>query len=148
LVGGGKLTAVGGWRRNPAVGGGRARGWRPFAVAPVVAAADAQDNAAEAAGAFRSSRRRTQAWPQVEAAEKRQEYDSMQAPVVGGVRLPHGNGEDDPVGPAGASLSDFAEKIDANPGLGWCRRCFNLGEMVTATQSVGGRDARAASAAR
>ena len=34
----------------------------------------------------------------------------------------------------GASLADFAEKIDANPGS-LVQEMFNLGEMVTATQS-------------
>ena len=59
----------------------------------------------------------------------------MQAPVVGGVRLPHGNGEAIRLA-RGASLSDFAEKIDANPAA-LVQALFNLGEMVTATQSVG-----------
>ncbi len=36
--------------------------------------------------------------------------------------------------PRGASLSDFAEKINANPGS-LVQEMFNLGEMVTATQS-------------
>jgi translation initiation factor IF-2 len=59
----------------------------------------------------------------------------MQAPVVGGVRLPHGNGETIRLA-RGASLSDFADKIDANPAS-LVQALFNLGEMVTATQSVG-----------
>ncbi|WP_082694901.1 translation initiation factor IF-2 [Mycobacterium lehmannii] len=66
---------------------------------------------------------------------KRAEYENMQAPVVGGVRLPHGNGETIRLA-RGASLSDFAEKIDANPAT-LVQALFNLGEMVTATQSVG-----------
>ena len=66
---------------------------------------------------------------------KRAEYENMQAPVVGGVRLPHGNGETIRLA-RGASLSDFAEKIDANPAA-LVQALFNLGEMVTATQSVG-----------
>ncbi|MDV6291699.1 translation initiation factor IF-2 [Rhodococcus aetherivorans] len=66
--------------------------------------------------------------------QKRQEYDSMQAPSVGGVRLPRGNGETIRLA-RGASLSDFAEKIDANPSA-LVQALFNLGEMVTATQSV------------
>ncbi|UMB67945.1 translation initiation factor IF-2 [Mycobacterium paraterrae] len=66
---------------------------------------------------------------------KRAEYENMQAPVVGGVRLPHGNGETIRLA-RGASLSDFAEKIDANPAS-LVQALFNLGEMVTATQSVG-----------
>ncbi|MCG5433801.1 translation initiation factor IF-2 [Mycobacterium sp. MYCO198283] len=65
---------------------------------------------------------------------KRAEYENMQAPVVGGVRLPHGNGETIRLA-RGASLSDFAEKINANPAS-LVQALFNLGEMVTATQSV------------
>lgn len=58
----------------------------------------------------------------------------MQAPTIGGVRLPQGNGQ--PVRlPRGASLTDFAEKIDASPA-DLVTVLFKLGEMVTATQSV------------
>ncbi|GBG35682.1 translation initiation factor IF-2 [Mycobacterium montefiorense] len=66
---------------------------------------------------------------------KRAEYENMQAPVIGGVRLPHGNGETIRLA-RGASLSDFADKINANPAS-LVQALFNLGEMVTATQSVG-----------
>ncbi|GAA1072756.1 hypothetical protein GCM10009648_05070 [Tsukamurella spumae] len=58
----------------------------------------------------------------------------MQAPIAGGVRLPRGAGETIRLA-RGASLSDFAEKIDANPAS-LVQALFNLGEMVTATQSV------------
>ncbi|ASO19385.1 Translation initiation factor IF-2 [Actinoalloteichus hoggarensis] len=58
----------------------------------------------------------------------------MQAPSVGGVRLPRGNGETVRL-PRGASLTDFAEKINANPAA-MVQAMFHLGEMVTATQSV------------
>jgi translation initiation factor IF-2 len=58
----------------------------------------------------------------------------MQAPSVGGVRLPKGSGETIRL-PRGASLTDFAEKIDANPAS-LVQVLFHLGEMVTATQSV------------
>ncbi len=60
--------------------------------------------------------------------------ETMQAPSVGGVRLPKGNGETIRL-PRGASLTDFAEKINANPGS-LVQVLFHLGEMVTATQSV------------
>lgn len=66
--------------------------------------------------------------------QKKQEYEAMQAPSVGGVRLPKGNGEVVRLS-RGASLADFAEKIDANPAS-LVQVLFNLGEMVTATQSV------------
>ena len=38
----------------------------------------------------------------------------MSAPSMGGVQVPRGNGEVLRL-PRGASLSDFADKIDANP---------------------------------
>ncbi|MER7079888.1 translation initiation factor IF-2, partial [Saccharopolyspora kobensis] len=67
--------------------------------------------------------------------QKRQEYmENMQAPSVGGVRLPRGGGETVRLR-RGASLTDFAEKINANPAS-LVQAMFHLGEMVTATQSV------------
>ncbi len=50
-----------------------------------------------------------------------------------GSGAPRGNGETIRL-PRGASLSDFAEKINANPGS-LVQEMFTLGEMVTATQS-------------
>ncbi|MFE1438464.1 translation initiation factor IF-2 [Streptomyces sp. NPDC058739] len=66
--------------------------------------------------------------------QRRQEYEAMQAPSVGGVMLPRGNGETIRLS-RGASLTDFAEKINANPAS-LVAVMMNLGEMVTATQSV------------
>ncbi|MHC3453229.1 translation initiation factor IF-2 [Streptomyces prasinus] len=66
--------------------------------------------------------------------QRRQEYEAMQAPSVGGVMLPRGNGESIRLS-RGASLTDFAEKINANPAS-LVAVMMNLGEMVTATQSV------------
>ncbi len=58
----------------------------------------------------------------------------MSAPSIGGVQVPRGNGDIVRL-PRGASLSDFADKIDANPAS-LVQVMFHLGEMVTATQSV------------
>ena len=58
----------------------------------------------------------------------------MQAPSVGGVRLPKGRGEIVKLA-RGASLTDFADKIGANPAS-LVQVLFHLGEMVTSTQSV------------
>ncbi|MCZ4122521.1 translation initiation factor IF-2 [Streptomyces sp. H39-S7] len=66
--------------------------------------------------------------------QRRQEYESMQAPSVGGVLLPRGNGAAVRLR-RGSSLTDFAEKINANPAS-LVQVMLNLGEMVTATQSV------------
>ncbi len=58
----------------------------------------------------------------------------MQAPSIGGVQIPRGNGQ--PIRLSrGASLSDFADKIGVNPAS-LVQVLFHLGEMVTATQSV------------
>ena len=58
----------------------------------------------------------------------------MQAPAVGGIQAPRGNGKAVRL-PQGASLTDFAEKIGANPAS-LVQIMLHLGEMVTATQSV------------
>jgi translation initiation factor IF-2 len=107
----------GGYRGRPGGGGGGRPGQRGGAAGAF----------GRPGGAPRRGRKSKRA--------KRAEYENMQAPVVGGVRLPHGNGETIRLA-RGASLSDFAEKIDANPAS-LVQALFNLGEMVTATQSVG-----------
>jgi translation initiation factor IF-2 len=58
----------------------------------------------------------------------------MQAPSIGGVAIPRGNGQVIRLS-RGASLSDFADKIGVNPAS-LVQVLFHLGEMVTATQSV------------
>ncbi|HEY5050644.1 MAG TPA: translation initiation factor IF-2 [Acidothermaceae bacterium] len=58
----------------------------------------------------------------------------MQAPSIGGVQVPRGNGQVLRL-PRGSSLSDFADRIGANPAS-LVQVMFHLGEMVTATQSV------------
>ncbi|MFP3713590.1 translation initiation factor IF-2 [Puerhibacterium sp. TATVAM-FAB25] len=66
---------------------------------------------------------------------KRQEFEQMQAPSLGGVSVPRGNGETVVRLRQGASLNDFADKIDANPAS-LVTVLFHLGEMATATQSL------------
>ena len=65
---------------------------------------------------------------------KRQEYDQMQAPAIGGVRVRKGNGELVRL-TRGSSLGDFAEKIGVD-AASLVEVLFHLGEMVTATQSA------------
>ncbi|MEP6853576.1 MAG: translation initiation factor IF-2 [bacterium] len=64
--------------------------------------------------------------------QRRQEFDNLSAPTMesGDVR---GDGSIVRL-PRGASLSDFADRINANPGS-LVQVAFGLGEMVTATQS-------------
>ncbi|ERK55909.1 translation initiation factor IF-2, partial [Propionibacterium acidifaciens F0233] len=66
--------------------------------------------------------------------QRRQEFDEMQAPTIGGVRIKQGNGETVRLR-RGSSLTDLAEKIGADPAA-LVQVLFNLGEMITATQSV------------
>src|SRR5690348_1059448 len=66
--------------------------------------------------------------------QRRQEFDNMSAPTIGGVQVPRGNGDVVRL-PRGASLADFADRINANPAS-LVQVLFHLGEMVTATQSV------------
>jgi translation initiation factor IF-2 len=65
---------------------------------------------------------------------KRQEYDQMQAPAIGGVRVRKGDGEAVRL-TRGSSLSDFAEKIGVD-AASLVEVLFHLGEVVTATQSA------------
>ena len=65
---------------------------------------------------------------------KRHEFQEMKAPVIGGVRIPTGNGQEVRLR-QGASLADLAEKINVNPAA-LVTVLFHLGEMATATQSL------------
>ncbi|MEI6404301.1 MAG: translation initiation factor IF-2 [Actinomycetes bacterium] len=65
---------------------------------------------------------------------KRQEFDNMMAPTIGGVTLPVGQGQALRI-QRGASLTDFAEKIGTEPAA-LVQMLFKMGSMVTATQSV------------
>lgn len=59
----------------------------------------------------------------------------MQAPSLGGVSVPRGNGTTVVRVRRGSSLTDFADKINANPAS-LVTVLFHLGEMATATQSL------------
>ena len=86
------------------------------------------------AGAFGRGGGRGQVRGRKSKKQRRQEFDNMQAPTIGGVQVPRGNGDTIRL-PRGASLTDFAERINANPAS-LVTVLFHLGEMVTATQSV------------
>ncbi|MFT3970555.1 MAG: translation initiation factor IF-2 [Micropruina sp.] len=66
--------------------------------------------------------------------QRRQEFDQMEAPTIGGVRIRSGDGSTVRLR-RGASLTDLAEKIGVDPAS-LVQVLFNLGEMVNATQSV------------
>ena len=66
---------------------------------------------------------------------KRQEFEQQSAPSIGGVIVPRGDGTTPVRVRQGATLTDLAEKIDANPAA-LVTVLFHLGEMATATQSL------------
>lgn len=72
---------------------------------------------------------------------KRQEFEMREAPTLGGVSVPRGNGETPVRLRQGASISDFAEKLESITGLSvppgnLVTVLFQLGEMATATESL------------
>jgi len=66
---------------------------------------------------------------------RRQEFEAMEAPTIGGMRVRKGNGETVRLA-RGSSLTDFADKIGVD-AASLVQMLFHIGEMVTATQSVG-----------
>jgi translation initiation factor IF-2 len=135
--GGGAPGAGGGYRGGP--GGGGAPGGAPggggggFGPRPGGGGPGGRGRGAGTAGAFgRQGGRPTRG--RKSKKQRRQEFDNMSAPSLGGVQVPRGSGEVLRL-PRGASLSDFADKINAEPAA-LVTVMFHLGEMVTATQSV------------
>ena len=66
---------------------------------------------------------------------RREEIDNLRAPTLGGAVIPRGDGSTVIRMRRGATLMDFAEKINADAAA-LVSALFHLGEMVTATQSV------------
>ncbi|MGO3147023.1 MAG: translation initiation factor IF-2 [Leucobacter sp.] len=66
---------------------------------------------------------------------KRAEFEMREAPSLGGVSVPRGNGTTPVRLRRGASLSDFADKIDTSAS-NLVTVLFHLGEMATATESL------------
>ncbi|HUH52612.1 MAG TPA: translation initiation factor IF-2 [Microbacteriaceae bacterium] len=66
---------------------------------------------------------------------KRQEFELREAPSIGGVAVPRGDGKTTVRLRRGASLADFADKIDTNAS-NLVTVLFHLGEMATATESL------------
>ena len=65
----------------------------------------------------------------------RDDFENMQAPSLGGVKIPRGDGSTTIRMRRGSSLADFAERINCDAAQ-LVQALFMLGEMVTATQSV------------
>jgi translation initiation factor IF-2 len=66
---------------------------------------------------------------------KRAEFELREAPSLGGVSVPRGDGSTIIRLRRGASITDFADKIDTSPG-NLVTVLFHLGQMATATESL------------
>ena len=66
---------------------------------------------------------------------KRAEFELREAPSLGGVSVPRGDGNTVVRMRRGASITDFADKIDTSPG-NLVTVLFHLGQMATATESL------------
>jgi translation initiation factor IF-2 len=66
---------------------------------------------------------------------KRAEFELREAPSLGGVSVPRGDGKTVVRLRRGASITDFADKIDTSPG-NLVTVLFHLGQMATATESL------------
>ncbi|GAA1736130.1 translation initiation factor IF-2 [Microcella frigidaquae] len=74
---------------------------------------------------------------------KRQEFEMREAPTVGGVSVPRGDGKTVIRLRQGASITDFADKLETATGISCppgnlVTVLFHLGEMATATESLDG----------
>ncbi|MEN9740771.1 MAG: translation initiation factor, partial [Actinomycetota bacterium] len=75
---------------------------------------------------------------------KRQEFEMREAPSLGGVKIPRGDGATVIRLRQGSSISDFADKIETMWGIpvppgNLVTVLFQLGEMATATESLDGQ---------
>ena len=89
-----------------------------------------------AAGAFgKGGKGKNKNRGQKSKKERREDFENLPAPQLGGAVVPSGDGKTVVRMRRGATLMDFAEKIKADPAA-LVSALFHLGEMVTATQSV------------
>ncbi|WP_178945883.1 translation initiation factor IF-2 [Kocuria sp. TGY1127_2] len=114
---------------SPGGGNGPRRGG-PSAGGPPRGGGRGRGNAQGAFGRGNSRRKQRKS-----KQAKRHELEQMQAPAVGGVVVPRGNGDTVVRMRRGASVMDFAEKINANPAA-LVTVLIHLGEMATQTQSL------------
>jgi len=117
--GAGGAPAPGGFARPG--GGGPARG---------------RGNASGTAGAFGKGGSRGASKARKSKRAKREEFEQRSnAPSLGGALVPRGDGNTVLRLRRGASIQDFADKIEANAGQ-LITVLFHLGQMATATQSL------------
>jgi len=126
----GGAGAGGGFRPGGAPGGAPAGG---FAGRPGGGGGRGRGPGGGTAGAFGRGGGKSKA--RKSKRTKRAEFELREAPSLGGVSVPRGDGNTIIRLRRGASISDFADKIDASPG-NLVTVLFHLGEMATATESL------------
>ena len=87
------------------------------------------------AGAFGKGGARGASKARKSKRTKREEFEQRMAPSLGGAVVPRGDGNTVIRLRRGASIQDFADKIDANAGQ-LITVLFHLGQMATATASL------------
>ncbi|NRD25722.1 translation initiation factor IF-2 [Frigoribacterium sp. VKM Ac-2836] len=136
--GGGRPGGAGGGFQRPGAGAGTpgaAGGFRPGFSGPRPSGGGGRGRGpgGGTAGAFGRGGGKSKA--RKSKRTKRAEFEMRSAPSLGGVSVPRGDGNTVVRLRRGASISDFADKIDASPG-NLVTVLFHLGEMATATESL------------
>ncbi len=131
--GGAGAGAGGGFQRPGGAGAGAGGGGGFGAPRPAGGGGRGRGPGGGTAGAFGRGGGKSKA--RKSKRTKRQEFELREAPSLGGVSVPRGDGNTIVRLRRGASISDFADKIDASPG-NLVTVLFHLGEMATATESL------------
>ncbi len=133
----GRPGGFGGGAPRPGFGGGPGAGNAGGFGAPRPGGAPAGrgGRGGGTAGAFGKGGARGASKARKSKRAKREEFEQRTAPSLGGAVVPRGDGSTVVRLRRGASLQDFADKIDANAGQ-LITVLFHLGQMATATQSI------------
>ncbi|UOQ56474.1 translation initiation factor IF-2 [Leucobacter allii] len=131
--GGGRPGGGGGFNRPGGGSGGPGTGFAGPRPGGGFAGRGRGGRGAGTAGAFGRGGSKSKARKSKRA--KRAEFEMREAPSIGGVQVPRGDGSTPIRLRRGASLSDFADKINTSAS-NLVTILFHLGEMATATESL------------
>ncbi|MBO6020916.1 MAG: translation initiation factor IF-2 [Aeriscardovia sp.] len=109
---------------------------RPFSSAPKPGSGQGGRGGRNGAGAFgrQTPGGKTQKRKNHRLQQRRQEFQELQTPVIGGTRLPSGNGQTVTLR-QGSTLADLADKINVS-AASLVQVLFHLGQMATVSQSL------------
>jgi translation initiation factor IF-2 len=131
--GAGRPGGAGGGGFRPGGGGGAPGAGGGYAPARPGAGGRGRGPGGGTAGAFGRGGGKSKA--RKSKRTKRAEFELREAPSLGGVSVPRGDGTTVIRLRRGASITDFADKIDTSPG-NLVTVLFHLGQMATATESL------------